>query len=141
MAEKASQKELQEKYLELQMIAQQRKLGEKQLEQLESQKAQLIEAQDYLDDISKTKTGTEILVPIVSGIFAKAELKNTEQLSVNVGNNIVVGKSIPEVKEMLKKQDKELADFEQQLTAQMGVFTKRATELEMEMQHLLKAKE
>ena len=49
-----------------------------------------------LDDLKTTKTGTEILVPMASGIFIKAELKDNKELAINVGADTVVKKNIEE---------------------------------------------
>ena len=72
-----------------------------------------------LDDISKTKEGTEILVPIASGVFLKAVVKDTHDLIVNVGGSTAVKKTIPEVKKMLERQGNELKDFEEELAKQL----------------------
>ena len=90
--------ELQEKYIELQMIEQQMKQIQKQAQLVDSQMNELAVAHQALDDIKKTKPGTKILVPISNGIFAKAEIKDNEDLIVNVGANVIVNKDFESTK-------------------------------------------
>lgn len=60
------------------------------------------------------KEGQEILAPIGKGIFTKAKLIS-EELLVDIGDRKFVTKSIPETKEMIKKQIIKLEDIKKQL--------------------------
>ncbi len=86
-------KQIQEKYMQMQLIEQQMQQIQKQLQLLENQLQELNLTLQALDDLKNTKPGTDILVPIASGIFFKAELKDNEELALNVGADTVVKKS------------------------------------------------
>jgi prefoldin alpha subunit len=60
------------------------------------------------------KEGQEILAPIGKGIFTKAKLIS-EELLVDIGDKKFVTKSIPDTKEMIKKQIIKLDDVKKQL--------------------------
>lgn len=101
--------------------------------QVERQKADLQIVQQSLDDLKKTKIGNEILVPVSSGIFAKAELKDNSKLLVNVGGNTTVERTIEETKEMLSKQMNEVAKLEKDLEAQLKKLAEEAIHIETEI--------
>ncbi|MCF7901676.1 prefoldin subunit alpha [Candidatus Woesearchaeota archaeon] len=61
-----------------------------------------------LKELEKANGDEEILAPIADGIFLEAKLVSNKNLKVNIGNNSVVEKSIPETIIMLEEQKKEI---------------------------------
>lgn len=131
------QKKLQQKYMELQMLDQQMKQLQAQVEAVERQAAELDEVQQNLDAIASSKQGSELFVPISSGIFLKAKLEDNKSLAVNVGGNTVVKKDIPATKSMLAEQATEMRKFQMDLVQQFEKFSERAVALQSEMQEIL----
>src|SRR3989344_2299124 len=98
------QQHIQQKYLELQIANQQIKQLRQHIQQFEEQLSELLLLDQGIDSLSETKIGTEMLVPLSSGIFVKVELKDNKILAVNVGSGTVVKKSISDTKGLIKKQ-------------------------------------
>jgi len=132
------QKELQQRYLEFQLIEQQSRQIEKQLQVLENQLVEIISIQLSLDELKDSKLDSEILVPVSNGIFVKGELKENKELLVNVGSNTIVVKSIEETKELIGKQQVEINQIKMQLLAEMEKLNNRAMELQDELEKLIK---
>ncbi|MBW2999678.1 prefoldin subunit alpha [Candidatus Woesearchaeota archaeon] len=130
--------EIQNKYLELQMIGQQIKQVQQQIQALDNRLMELNVVEQSLDDLGEVKTGTEILVPISSGIFAKAELKDNKDLMVNVGANTVVKKTIPKTKDMLTEQTTEINKYKEQMLMQVNQLIEHAKALEKEIEEKAK---
>jgi len=63
---------------------------------------------DALDSLKENKKGTEILVPIGSGSYAKAELKDNEKVLINLGANISAEKTIADAKKILEAKKEKL---------------------------------
>ena len=61
-----------------------------------------------LKDFEKCEGNEEILAPIADGIFLEAKMLSNKKLKVNIGNNSVVEKTIPETIDMLEEQKKEI---------------------------------
>ena len=61
----------------------------------------------------------EILFPLANGIFASGKLVNDTKLRMNVGNDVVVEKSVDEAIELMKKQHDEIASYKHELMKQM----------------------
>ena len=137
MADEEKQKELQQKYMEFQMLDQQIKQMQKQMQMIEMQTQELSNTQEAIDDLTKTKKGADFLAPIASGIFVKGKLEENKELIVNVGSNVTVSKSKEEVKAMLEAQLKELQTVQENVKMQFESLTEKAEILEKELQSLI----
>jgi prefoldin alpha subunit len=104
----AKKKELQQRYMELQLFDAQIKQVQKQIQAIESQLVEIEQVMLSLDEFGRVKPGTEILVPVNNGMFARAELREGAKLLVNVGSNAVAEKTVPEAQELLRGQAGEL---------------------------------
>lgn len=105
----------QEQYMKFHMLNQQAAKTQKQVQMLEEQKMELSIIKEGLKDLKATKTETEILVPVSSGIFAKAKLSDNTKLIVNVGNNVTVEKTIDETSKLIENQAMEIHKVQHQL--------------------------
>ena len=76
-------------------------------------------------------------MPIVSGIFTKAELKETKEFIVNVGSNTAVAKSIEEVQKLLEKQLDEMQKTQNTFVDNLQKLTLQAQNLKSELQALV----
>lgn len=102
------EKQLQEKYLEFQAIDQKMQQAQQQLQQFDEHIAEIARIKESLNEVKKIKEGTEIMVPIASGIFVKASMKNSDDIMVNVGGANLVGRTVEGTKELLDGQLKEI---------------------------------
>jgi len=124
---------MQQKYMEMQMLDQQLKQIQQQLHAVEQQSMEVESVIDALGSISKVELGSDILVPLSSGIFVKAKIQDTKELLVNVGSNTTVSKSVPEVEEMLKKQLKELEKVKKDMTDKFSELANKMQVFQSEM--------
>ena len=108
-------KELQEKYLEFQILNQQVKQTQQQLTVLEQQIIEFKTLDDNLDEIKKTKAGKEILIPLGAGLFTKGDLKDSKEILMNVGAEVIVKKTIPEAKQIIKRQIDQMENLVNQM--------------------------
>lgn len=129
---------IQEKYMELQMLAKQTKQSQKQLEILDNQLAELKQTQEALKDISAVEPGTEILTPIASGIFLKGKLTDNKEVIVNVGAGTSTKKTISEAGDLIKQQEVEIISFRNELEQQLSQLTARSKKFEKEIAELAK---
>ncbi|MBR9699178.1 prefoldin subunit alpha [Candidatus Woesearchaeota archaeon] len=127
------QEAMQKKFMEYQMLDQRVKQFHEQIQMADQQMVEIAATIASLEEFSALEEGTEILVPINNGIFAKASLKKEDKLRVNVGSSIVVDKTFDQAKELIENQKKEIEKVRTQLTANIEVLMKRASELEKEL--------
>ncbi len=137
MAKKARteevQQNIQEKYLEYQMLEQQTKQLQEQLQTVARQLEELEGIRDAIQRIEKTPKGTEVLVPMSSGIFLKTALQETTHLLVNVGDNVVVPKSFSDALILIKKQQGDIQTFQGNLAKNLQVMLMHQQRVEAEL--------
>ena len=103
-----NEEQIQQKYMQFQMIQQQLEEVNQHLGMLNEQSSELDISIEAVKEIAKTKLDNEFLAPVANGIFIKGELKENQKLVVNVGMNTTVEKTIPEVVELLEEQKKDI---------------------------------
>ncbi len=64
--------------------------------------------QESIKEFGKLSGDEDILAPISNGIFVEASLKNNKTLKINIGDGVIVDKTIPEAQELIKKQISEI---------------------------------
>jgi prefoldin alpha subunit len=131
MSEK--EEKLKKLYLEFQILDQQIKQLEKQNIALNNQLMELMMTAQSLDDMKKTSEKTEILVPLSSGIYAKAELKDNKSFIVNVGANTALVKDTNSAKKMVEDQIDEIKKLQENLVNQLQAQSVKASSLEQEI--------
>ncbi|HLD72661.1 MAG TPA: prefoldin subunit alpha [Candidatus Nanoarchaeia archaeon] len=104
----SKEKEIQEKYMQFQYLQQQLEQISQHLEMLNQQNAELDISINAVTELGKTKIDNELLAPIADGIFLKGELKDNKKLIINVGMNITVERTVPEVVKLLENQKSQL---------------------------------
>ncbi len=135
--EEIKQKELQERYMEMQMLEQQIRQIQQQIQMLESQLMELTATNQGLDDFEKTSIGTDILVPLSPGIFTKATLKDNKDVIVNVGANVAVKKDIKSTKELIDKQAAEIKRFQEEMLVELQMLGAKAGSIEQEINNAI----
>jgi len=100
------------------MLKQQVGQLQQHLEKLDSQMMELEMLKESLTTLSGEKGG-EMYAPIANGIFVKADLKDTQNLLVNVGGNVVVSKTVDDTKSMVSDQIKEIENYHVEISEQV----------------------
>ncbi len=131
------QKKAQELYMEYQALDEHIKQLQKQLEALTGQLVEMTATRNNLDELGKIQSGKEIFVPISSGIFAKAEIKDTSELLVNVGASAVVKKDITSTKKLIQNQIDEMKKIHGRMIAELEKMATKAAELEVQLQGIV----
>ena len=122
--------------MEMQMLEKQMQEMQKHEQLVEQQLMELMIASQSLDEFKDTTKGDEILVPISSGIFAKAELKNNKEFLVNVGANTVVVKDIESTKKLMDKQVEDMRDVHTKVNMQIQRMALQSSAIEQELREL-----
>lgn len=133
----ARQRDMQKKYYEMQIVDAQIKQVQKQLMTLDGQTEEIKDVITYLSELGNAEVGKELFVPLTSGVFVKAELKDNKKVLMNVGGNVVVTKTVDEGKELIHKQLKEVEKVREQLMKEFQKLFTRAQSLEKELMELV----
>ncbi|MEM3374073.1 MAG: prefoldin subunit alpha [Candidatus Woesearchaeota archaeon] len=132
--EQELEQEKKEKYYELRQLNENIKELHEHIERMEEQITELKANKVILKKFSELKPGKELRVPLASGIYIIAELKDTSKVMINVGSDITVEKKPEEVIEILETQVKELVDYRKTLVEKIKSMIERAEELQSYLQ-------
>lgn len=131
------EKDLQQKYMQYQMYQQQLQQMQQNIQLLQNQSNDVNNSIKAIEDLGNSEIGSDLLAPISSGIFVRSELKEKKKVSINIGSNIVVEKSLDDAKTLLSEQLDEINNMKSQLQAD---FQKVALKFNVLQQELAKAR-
>lgn len=131
------EKQAKEAYMEYQMLDQHIKQLQKQIEAITQQLMELMATRNGLEEFKKIDAGREIFVPLSSGIFAKASVKDTTELLVNVGANVAVTKDVESTKKLIQNQIEEIKKIHKQMIEELERMTGHAAQLEQKLQKIV----
>ena len=132
----SAEENIQNLYMEFQMLNNAIKQMEKQSQVLENQLMELVSTNQSLEDIQKVKEGTEILVPLNSGIYVKAELKDSASFIVNIGSSIALSKDVNATRKIIEEQISEIGKMRENLAEELQSNVGKATSIESEMKKI-----
>ncbi|HLD39683.1 MAG TPA: prefoldin subunit alpha [Candidatus Nanoarchaeia archaeon] len=104
----AEDQKTEDRYRQLQMIQQQAEQIAEYVQKLQMQLQEIDNSLEALQELKNTAINTEILAPVANGIFLKASLQDNQKLVVNVGAEVTVEKTIPEVINLLQEQKEKI---------------------------------
>ena len=130
------EEKLQKLYVEFQMLSQHIKQLEEKTTALNNQLMDLAVTNQSLEDMKKLKQGTEILVPLSSGIYTKAEIKDSKNVIVNVGSNVTTVKDIDSTKKLIESQIEEVKNLHERLVNELQNNTSKAAILEEQINNI-----
>ena len=129
----AAEKEMQQKYMEYQMLEQQGKQIEKQLKQVDTQADEIDKISECIEDISKPEASKKMFIPVSSGVYLQGEISDPDTFLVNVGSNVLVKKTASETKELIVKQKGELERAKAQIMEEHSKIQSRMLVIEREL--------
>lgn len=136
-------KNLQEKYLEYQVLQQTLNQLYQKKSIIQNQINEFSNLKDNLDSLKKSNKNSPMYAAFGSGVFAKAELKETDTVLVNIGSNIAIERSVEDSKKLVDAQVQELSSLLKQIDKNIeeniertGVLGKKLSEAQnKEKQH------
>lgn len=89
-----------------------------------------------IDDIKNVDEGKEILVPLGSGAFVAATLKDNKKMLLDLGSDTYTRKPLHEGAENLKGRNEELQKAMVSINMELASIEKRLAELSIEIERL-----
>ena len=128
-----SMEQIQEKYMEFQMVDAQVNQIKEQLKALDAQATELKNLSENLDELEKVSEDSESLIPVNSGVYLKGKITDKKKVIINVGSNIMVEKDIESAKHMVESQINQISDVRVQFVDEYKTTVKRAKALQKEI--------
>src|SRR3989338_2216519 len=135
-AKKQDRQELQEKYLELQVLKQQISNYVEQKQAVDEKIAELNASIAALKALPNVKKGEEMWSSLGSGTFVRSDIKDVEKVLVAIGAGVVTKETLPKAIEILESRAKELSDINDEIIRQANTMVERINQLEPEVSDL-----
>ncbi len=119
-----------ELYMEYKLLGEQYKKVQEYLEQTAENLQQVGDTIEALDAMGRQEKGARVFAPVANGIFIDATLNDPAHVRMNVGQGVVVTKTIEEAKGMLEQQREELHQLRDRANDDHARLTVRLKEIE-----------
>lgn len=139
MTKERNKEMAEERLYELHVINQQANALQQQLKILDNNLAELNMIKESLSDLGKSKE-KEVFSHLGGGVFVKAELKDKDNVLINVGAGILINKKLKEAEEIVVKQSKETKKIVEKLGVEINSFVEKAGILEKELEGISEEK-
>jgi prefoldin alpha subunit len=126
---------LQEKVMTYRMLQSHMQEIRKEAELVERKYIEVEASRQFLEDLKKGKTDTEVLLPVGAGIFAKGKLTD-KNLLIDIGAGVLSGKSVDKVTVIVEEQKTEIEAAVKKLNKDMKDTVQKLNELGPELQAL-----
>ena len=130
------QQELQSKYIQYQLMRQQLTAYTEEKALIDEKLNELNSTIDALHRLGDVKKGEEVWSPLGSGSFVRSDIKDTDNVMIAIGAGVVVRETKERSIEILQGRLEELADVNNDLTAEMTKLTQVLEKLEPELEML-----
>jgi len=128
--------QLQEKYIELQILKQQVSSLIEQKHAIDERENELNVTLAALRKLDTVKKGNEMWSSIGSGAFVRSDIKDIEKVLVAIGAGLVVKESVPKSIEILELRLHEFSDINNEVVQQINTLVSRMSKLETELQKI-----
>ena len=130
------QKELQRKYMQMQLLKQQMNalLEEKML--IDEKVSEVAVTIDALQNLGKVKKGDEIWSGLGSGSFMRSDVKDIDRVLISVGAGVLIKEERSRAIDILRSRLDELNKIDRDLIAEINKFSDQINRLEPEIQRL-----
>jgi prefoldin alpha subunit len=101
------QRQLQQLGSEIELLQNQVGAHNQNLELLTMSLAEMRQTLDALEQLKKTETEREILMPLGTGVFIRSALKQNDRVIIGVGSSVSIEKNVDEAKAIVDKRIEE----------------------------------
>lgn len=136
-ASQKNQEELQQKYVELQVLRQQIAHYVEQKQALDEKEAEMNATIEALRNLGTVKQGGEMWSSLGSSAFVRSDIKDTEKVMVAIGAGVVAKETAARAIEILEGRMKDLDSAGVQIIEQANAMLERINELEPRVQKLM----
>ena len=107
----------QKTYLEYQFLQQAIAQMHQKKAIIQNQMSEFFGLMENLESLKNSKKDSQIYAAIGSGVFVRAELKEKDNVLVNIGSNVALERSVQDAKKLVANQLDELKSLLKQLDA------------------------
>ena len=129
-------KDLQKKYMQLQMLKKQLEALAEQKTELDERVSELTHTINAIRKLGDIKKGEEIWSSFGASSFVRSDIKDIDKILIGVGAGVLLKKKRSEAIELLHSRLDELNGIDKELTAEIGKYIEQINIIEPEVQRL-----
>lgn len=141
MADEKTQQEMQEKLMLFQTFQAQLEQLSNQASLVESRNIEIEAAEDALNEISKTKEESEMLVPLGAGCYGYGKLADKENFMVEIGAGLAQKKDLRGSIDAINQKKHEIDDIRKKIDHHMNEMRAGMDKVGLELQQISAAAE
>lgn len=139
--QKSREEKLKEAYIHYQLFKQQLATLNSQKSLLEKNIELIKETIENMKEINSIQEGKEILISIGNGVYVRGELKNNRNVIMEIGNDVMIEKNIPEAIPFLEKKIEDTKDVIEKIDKQIVAFENEIKKIERKIVEISKSTE
>ncbi|MCK4550822.1 MAG: prefoldin subunit alpha, partial [Candidatus Aenigmarchaeota archaeon] len=124
----------QTKMLQLEILKEQGQQMAQQKSQISMQVQELEYTKNTIKDLKNAKKGTEMMIPIGTGMYVKGKIESVDDIITAIGGNVAVGKTLDDVKEIIDERMKRMKELETQIDSELENIDSEGEKLVKELQ-------
>ncbi|PSH00208.1 MAG: prefoldin subunit alpha [Nanohaloarchaea archaeon SW_4_43_9] len=128
------QQQAQQQMQQYQQIQQQMEEVEDFIEQVQGNIEEMDETMKAINQLEDQETGSEILVPIGSGVFVTGELKENDKVVANIGGEAFEKKDLDSAENLIQKKRDEFEDTKEELHSTMQELQQQMQQIQQQIQ-------
>lgn len=137
--QKTKEEKLKEAYIRYQMLKQQLNTLNTQKSLLEKNIELIKGTIENMKEINSIEEGREILSSIGNGAYVKAELKDSKNVIVEIGSDVMIEKPISEAMSLFEKRISEIKKMLEEINKQITIFEDEIRKMEREIVEISKS--
>lgn len=123
------------KLVELNLLQNELAQLEQQMQFIDKYVQDIQNLEKSLEELKTAKKDHELFSPLGQEVFIRTKIVNPNELLVNVGEKILVKKTINETKEIVGEKTKKAQEIKNQIATQMELILNELNRLEHELNH------
>lgn len=131
--QKTKKERLKEIYLKYQMLKQQLNALNSQKSLIEKNIELIRDTIENMKEINSAEENRDILSSIGNGAYVKAELKDSKNVIIEIGGDVMVEKPIPQAISILDNRLDEMRKMLEEINKQMTIFQNEIVKVEREI--------
>ena len=132
-----SEKELQQKMMEYQMLEEKFKQMNQQRELFAAKMMELEQTKQIVEEMKKSKKEDDVLIPLGSGLFLPGKINKKEKMVIGIGADIIVEKDSEGVNKILEERKEILENGMENLQNNMLQIAQELQKIQTEFQKMM----
>ena len=132
-------KDLQRKYMQLQMLRQYAQALTEEHANIERQLTEMAITAAALEKLDKIEPGEEMMSSLGNDCYVKADIKDTDKVIVGIGSSVYLRKSVVDARKIISSRQDDILKAQRKIMEELNVIANQIAKLEPEVARMAQA--